>query len=91
MSNMTSRSKKIISTTLAAAVLAGSVASATPAFAWHKWHHHGYGWAPYAVGGALALGAIAATAASVPDCAYVQEPIFSRRGRVIGYRTISTC
>ena len=36
-----SNSKKIISATLAAAVLAGTVASATPAFAWFKWHHHG--------------------------------------------------
>ncbi len=86
-----STSKKIISTTLAAAVLAGAVASATPAFAWHKWHHHGYGWAPYAVGGALALGAIAAPAASTPDCDYVREPIYSRRGYVIGYRTVSSC
>lgn len=85
-----SNSKKIISVTLAAAVLAGTVASSTPAFAWSKWHH-GYGWAPYAVGGALALGAVAAAAASGPDCVYVREPIYNRRGYVVGYRTVPEC
>lgn len=84
-----SNSKKIISTTLAAAVLAGTVASATPAFAWTKWHH-GYGWAPYAVGGALALGAMAATASGA-DCYYERRPIFNRWGDVIGYRSVPTC
>ncbi|MGD9544703.1 MAG: hypothetical protein AB7F41_10805 [Methylocystis sp.] len=86
-----SKSKKIISATLAAAVLAGTVASATPALAWSKWHHHGYGWAPYAVGGALALGAVAAAAASGPDCGYVREPIYNRYGYVVGYRTTPAC
>jgi hypothetical protein len=86
-----SNSKKIVSTTLAAAVLAATVGSATPALAWSKWHHHGYGWAPYAVGGALALGAMAAAAASGPDCGYVREPIYSRYGYVVGYRTVPAC
>lgn len=83
--------KKIISTSLAASVMLGAVASATPALAWSKWHHHGYGWAPFAVGGALALGAVAAAAASEPDCGYVREPIYSRYGYVIGYRAVPTC
>ena len=86
-----SKSKKIISATLAAAVLVGAVASATPALAWSKWHHHGYGWAPYAVGGAIALGAMAAAAASESDCGYVREPIYSRYGYVVGYRTAPAC
>lgn len=88
-----SKSKKLITSAVAALVLAGSVASATPAFAWHHHHHHGYGWAPYAAGaaGALALGAIAAGAASGPDCYYERRPIFNRWGNVIGYRNVPVC
>jgi hypothetical protein len=89
--NLMSTVKKIVSTSLAASVMLGAIASATPALAWSKWHHHGYGWAPYAVGGALALGAVAAAAASEPDCDYVREPIYSRRGYVIGYRAVPMC
>lgn len=86
-----SKSKKIVTAAIAAAVLAGSVASATPALAWHR--HHGYGWAPYAAGaaGAIALGAMAAAAASAPDCYYESRPIFNRWGDVIGYRRVPTC
>jgi hypothetical protein len=83
--------KKIVSMSLAAAMMVGATASATPAFAWSKWHHHGYGWGPYAVGGALALGAMAAAAASGPDCYYERRPIFNRWGDVIGYRSVPVC
>ncbi|TLG78817.1 hypothetical protein [Methylocystis sp. B8] len=81
--------KKFVSMSLAAAIMVGATASATPAFAWSKWHH-GYGWAPFAVGGALALGAMAA-AASGPDCYYERRPIFNRWGDVIGYRSVPVC
>lgn len=86
-----STSRKIITMTAAAVVLAGSVASATPAFAWH--HYHGYGWGPYAAGaaGALALGAIAAGVAASDSCYYESRPIFNRWGDVVGYRRYPVC
>jgi hypothetical protein len=85
------KSKKIFTATIAAAVLAGSVAAATPAAANH-WHHHGYGWAPYAAGaaGVLALGVLAATAAQSDSCYYESRPIY-RHGYFVGYRQIPVC
>jgi hypothetical protein len=83
--------KNIFTATIAAAVLAGSVAAATPASAGY-WRHYGYGWGPYAAGaaGALALGVMAATAAEADSCYYESRPIY-RHGYFVGYRQIPVC
>lgn len=83
-------SKKFITTTIAAAVVMGSIASATPASA-HHWRH-GYGWGPYAAGaaGVVALGVLAATAAQSQSCYYESRPIY-RHGYFVGYRQVPVC
>ena len=87
------RTRKIITASLAAITMSAAVAaSSTPAAAW-GWHHHhgwGYGGAGLAAGliGGLAVGAIAASAA--PDYGYgtclVRQPAYDSWGNFIGYR-----
>ncbi|MEI2734946.1 MAG: hypothetical protein V9G24_09150 [Rhodoblastus sp.] len=86
------RTRKIITASIAALTLAGAVsATATPAAAWH--HHHGWGWGPgAAIGlgvGALAAGAIAASAAPVYyDTCVTRQAVYDDWGRFRGYRRV---
>jgi len=90
------RTRKIITATLAAATLAGTIAAtATPAAAWGKYHHHhgGWGWGPGAAIGlgvaGLAAGAIAASAAPVYyDTCVTRQAVYDDWGRFRGYRRV---
>jgi len=65
-------------------------ASADP---WHRHWGGGYGYGAGALGAGLAiglLGAAIATDVAVHSC-YVNQPVYDRYGRVIGYRTVNTC
>ncbi|HEY8163697.1 MAG: hypothetical protein ACR650_16740 [Methylocystis sp.] len=85
-----SKSKKTFAAAIAAAVIAGSIASATPASAYY-WHH-GYGWGPYAAGaaGAVALGVVAGAIAESQSCYYESRPVY-RHGYFVGYRQVPVC
>jgi hypothetical protein len=93
---MTRTPKSILTATLAALTLGATViATSTPAAAWHRhggWHRGG-GWGGGAVAagvvGALALGAIAASAA--PSCYLTSQPVVNRWGRVVAYRRVRVC
>ncbi len=89
------RTRKIITATLAAATLAGTIAAtATPAAAWHHHHHGGWGgWGPGAAIGlgvaGLAAGAIAASAAPVYyDTCVTRQAVYDDWGRFRGYRRV---
>lgn len=85
--------KKTITASLAALALAGAVfASSAPAEA--RWRHRGHWGAPVAAGvvGALALGAIAASAYQpvygYPATCIEDRPVFNRRGDIIRWRRV---
>jgi hypothetical protein len=88
------KSGKIFTGAVAAAVIIGSVAAATPASAYYwRPYGYGYGWAPYAgaAAGALALGVIAGAAAAQANlCYYESRPVY-RRGYFVGYRDVPVC
>lgn len=86
-----STSTKTLVAAIAATVVAGSIASATPASAYY-WHHHGYGWGPYAAGaaGTVALGLVAGAIAESESCYYESRPVY-RRGYFVGYRQVQVC
>ena len=95
------RTRKIITASLTALTLGvGIAASSTPAAAWGcgpwgcggGWGHH-YGWGgPAAAGlvGGLALGAIAAGAASAAPSCVADQPVYNRYGNFVGYRRVAT-
>lgn len=81
----------IIRTSIVAALAALTIfVSAYNADA-NPWHRNG-GWGP-GLGAGLAIGllgaAIAANVAS-QQC-YVDQPVYDRWGRMVGYRTVNTC
>ena len=94
------RTRKIITATIAASVLGLSVAStATPAAAWCKFGCGGWGggWGgPVAAGvvGGLALGAIAASASSASaapvyyDSCIARQPVYDDYGNYRGTRRV---
>ncbi|MBX3528712.1 MAG: hypothetical protein KDJ44_09860 [Rhodoblastus sp.] len=88
------RSRKIITASIAALTLAGTVATtATPAAAWGHRHHGGWGWGPGAAVGlgiaGLAAGAIAASAAPVYyDTCVTRQAVYDDWGRFRGYRRV---
>ena len=86
-------SKKLFTGAIAAVMLTGSLVVTTTSaqaggWGYHHYHNH---WGPYAAGafGALALGAVAASAYN--ECYLESRPIFNRWGEVIGYRRVPTC
>lgn len=88
------RTRKIITASIAALTLAGAVsATATPAAAWH---HHGYGWGGPAIAGGiiggLALGAMAASAANAQpvyyDTCVTRQAVYDSWGNFRGYRRV---
>ena len=85
------RSRKIITASLAALTLGATIAStATPAAAWGWRHHHGgFGGGALAAGliGGLAVGAIAAEASGYGyDTCVARQPVYDDYGNFIGYR-----
>lgn len=86
------KSKKSLVAAIAATVVAGSIASATPASAYYWHHHHGYGWGPYVAGaaGAVALGLVAGAIAESDSCYYESRPVY-RHGYFVGYRQVPVC
>jgi hypothetical protein len=90
--------RKTLTATLAVLTLATAM-SATAASArplgrsFGAPHHHGMGWGPAAaIGlGALAVGAIAASASYSGDCYLERRAVFDDYGNVIGYRRIRVC
>ena len=86
--------KKFVASTLAALTVAGTLlAAAAPAEA--GWRHR-RGWHGGAVAagvvGALALGAIAASAAQpVYACSIERRPVYNRWGDVVGWRRVRVC
>src|SRR4051812_5328224 len=89
---MTSIFQKTISAIIVAATL-GTTAIATSSSASAAWRHHGYHGGAVAAGvfGALALGMIAASAASPRECWIERRAITNRGGDVIGARQVRVC
>ncbi len=86
------RSRKIITASIAALTLAGTVAATTtPAAAWG--YRHGWGWGGPAIAagvvGGLALGAMAASAApAYYDTCVSRQAVYDDWGRFRGYRRV---
>src|SRR6266581_171332 len=77
--------KKTLSALMATAIMAGTLAAtATDASAQRR--HYG-GWGPGAVIGGIIAGTVitGAILASRPGCYWASEPLYDRRGNVVGY------
>ncbi|MBX3525951.1 MAG: hypothetical protein KF904_07085 [Rhodoblastus sp.] len=87
------RSRKIITASIAALTIAGAVsATATPAAAWGHRHHGGWGWGGPAIAagviGGLTLGAMAAAAQPAYATCVQRTAVYDDWGRFRGYRRI---
>lgn len=84
------RTRKIITASIAALTLAGAVsATATPAAAWHR---YGWGWGGPAIAagvvGGLALGAMAASSQPYYATCVTREAVYDGWGNFRGYRRV---
>lgn len=81
----------ILRTSVVAALAALTIFVSMYSASADSWHHRWGGGGAW--GGALAvglLGAVVAADVAAQSC-YVDQPVYDRWGRVIGYRSVNTC
>ena len=89
---MNANIKKILVSGLVALTAVGTLASA-PAQAkpWPHPHHGFGGWGVAGLIGGLALGAMAASAASTYDCGTIRQAVVDPYGNIVGFRYVPAC